>query len=300
MKRYSLATHFAVVLLGCGLARSQVSCAVITREHVEVSGSDVFLADLLAPGSCAGLAASAAKMRLGAAPLAGSARILEKSTVRQMLEPAVSRLQADSGDAVVWRLAERTSIRRSGGRASCAEIAARLLSKLGLPDASSSLEQHGPSHSPSPDCGGAGRIAGGAALQVTGKTWDPVSRTLTVFARCEHPSDCVPFAVRLPHELTSAMTSEMAHQPSAPRAARAGPYSSASAGAGIGARAAAPLVRAGQKAILVWDQDGIRMVVAAVCIDAGGINEMVRVRIVASGRILEARVSGAGTVQVRS
>ena len=60
------------------------------------------------------------------------------------------------------------------------------------------------------------------------------------------------------------------------------------------------LVRAGQTVTLLWDQDGIRLTVPAVCLEAGGQGETVRVQLTHSGRVVRAIVVQAGSLRVVS
>ena len=63
---------------------------------------------------------------------------------------------------------------------------------------------------------------------------------------------------------------------------------------------AKPLVRSGETVTLLWDQDGIRLVIPAVCLDAGGEGQRVRARIATSGRTLPAIVVRAGMLRAAS
>ena len=60
------------------------------------------------------------------------------------------------------------------------------------------------------------------------------------------------------------------------------------------------LVRPGETVTLLWDQDGIRLLVPAVCLDRGEAGEPVRARIVRSGRMIRAIVESAGTLRAAS
>jgi len=57
-------------------------------------------------------------------------------------------------------------------------------------------------------------------------------------------------------------------------------------------------VRSGQKVTLLWDQNGIRVVVPAVALDAGESGEPVRARIVGAPGLIHTRVMGAGELRV--
>jgi hypothetical protein len=61
-----------------------------------------------------------------------------------------------------------------------------------------------------------------------------------------------------------------------------------------------PLVRPGQPAMLVWDGDGIRVVVPVTCLDRGAPGESVRARITPSGTVVRAVVIEAGVLRAMS
>jgi hypothetical protein len=60
------------------------------------------------------------------------------------------------------------------------------------------------------------------------------------------------------------------------------------------------MVRPGQTVILVWDQDGIRMQLPALCLDRGGNGSQVRARILQSGAVVRATVVGVGSLRMIS
>ena len=60
------------------------------------------------------------------------------------------------------------------------------------------------------------------------------------------------------------------------------------------------LVHPGETVTLLWDQDGIRLLVPAVCLDPGRAGEPVRASIVRSGRTIRAIVESAGTLRAAS
>jgi hypothetical protein len=61
-----------------------------------------------------------------------------------------------------------------------------------------------------------------------------------------------------------------------------------------------PTVRPGQAATLVWDGNGIRVVVPVTCLDRGVSGESVRARIVPSGEVVRAVVVEAGVLHAMS
>jgi flagellar basal body P-ring formation chaperone FlgA len=59
-------------------------------------------------------------------------------------------------------------------------------------------------------------------------------------------------------------------------------------------------VRRGQSVLLIWDRDGIRVQVPAVCIDAGVTGSQIRARIQNGGRVVRAIVESAVRLRVIS
>jgi hypothetical protein len=66
------------------------------------------------------------------------------------------------------------------------------------------------------------------------------------------------------------------------------------------APAADRIVRPGQTVTLIWDQDGIRVQVPALCLDPGVSGSQVRARILQSGMVVRATVVGARSLRIRS
>ena len=62
----------------------------------------------------------------------------------------------------------------------------------------------------------------------------------------------------------------------------------------------APLVRAGQRVRLAEEVSGMRLSVTAVCLQAGGIGQRIRVRNLSSGRVVLARVRTSAQVAVEN
>lgn len=57
------------------------------------------------------------------------------------------------------------------------------------------------------------------------------------------------------------------------------------------AAAVRPLVRPGQRVILCWERGGIRLVVRALCLDAGRMGQEIRVRLPGGAEMKAAVVS---------
>src|SRR5882724_3379781 len=176
--------------------KKQGSCAVVVRASLEVADGDFSLADLLGPTNCPELRQAAAGVRLGRAPLAGSSRVMTGHEVRTMLQKVTNTGEKNS---IAWNLLqvpERVTVRRTGPRASCAEITSRILS--GLVAHSSPPQSDLAGYTPSElarngSCGVGGRVALDAPLELTRTAWNPALAAWEISARCVHAADCVPF-----------------------------------------------------------------------------------------------------------
>ncbi|MGP0020489.1 MAG: flagella basal body P-ring formation protein FlgA [Candidatus Sulfotelmatobacter sp.] len=297
MKSFLIAACIASFWLGAGVSPGGASCRVTVRATVEVS-AEFSLADLLGSGSCLQMRRAAARVLLGGAPMTGSVRVLAGNEVRSVLQKLAAHLGQDSGELVTVLVPERITVRRAGARASCADIARSI-----------SVTSAGPA-----DCGAADRIPHDAALEFSPPAWDPALRSWQLYARCVHPADCVPFLVRLRgHEaeenvpdgkrtaageaLDPLVRSKSAPSTMARLAAASSAFPRLDA---PGPARALALVHTGQTVTLLWDQDGIRLVIPAVALDPGAPGEPVRARIVRGGRLVRAVVVSAGMVRAVS
>jgi hypothetical protein len=266
------------------------ACPVVVQPSVEVAGEELSLAELLAPDSCATLRQAAAGVSLGGVPLWGSVRVMTGEEVLEQLQKLAKRTGKTSKDLNLMPVPERVTVRRAGTRASCAGIGARVLSSSAVHAAPAAIE-FAASGAAEPDAGS--REAGecGAGLKIPRRApvtfarvvWNPALAAWDVSARCVHAADCVPFLVRVPD--------------------RNFQFEKRAAGRSTAAKASAPekpLVRRGEAVTLLWDQDGIRLLVPAVCLDEGRAGEAVRARIVRGGRLVRAVVESAGRLRVAS
>ena len=262
----------ALLTVAASNCAGQRSCNVAVRAQVEIADSDLTLADLLTPDSCAEVRTAAAAVNLGATPLEGSPRVLLGSQVKERIEAIISGNRDRISSVILSGVPERITVRRAGSRASCAEIRSKLFPRAASIGAESRAGEL--------DCG-ANAVPRDAFLQQVGKAWDPAMRSWIITARCASAGECVPFAVRVPGEAIAGISRDTKKT--------AGPVSAANA-----------LVHPGQPATLLWDQDGIRIVIASVCLDAGAAGDTVRARIVRSHQILRAIVVSAGELKAGS
>jgi hypothetical protein len=314
MKPLLITVCIAGLLILPRASTGQTRCQVTIKAQVEVTPGKLSLAELLSADTCPELARAAAVVDLGSAPLAGSVRVLAGAEVRAYLQKLAGSMQNSAAHLQAMMMPipemfipERISIRRAGARASCADIGKRLTSSEVFPptpgptDSSNSgfgalTSSPGGALLAGPilarsllaslmDCGAGGRIAQEAPVRPTRTVWDPALSSWDVSARCVHPRDCVPFLVRVPGSGPEADRDFMSSSPSKVPLAPIGEK---------------PMVHAGDSVTLLWDQDGIRLTVPAVCLDAGAEGQRVRVRIVNGGRTLSAIVVSAGVLRAAS
>ncbi len=254
--------------------------AVRIPSDVEIAAGDFVLSDLLPPKACPALLSAARQVRLGKAPLAGSARVLEGRQVRALCEKLVGGFALES-----WSVPERITVLRSGNRESCAAIGQRILAELPV-DA-------GNVPASNVECGAASRIPRGAPLEVIRANWDAASRSWEIAARCVHPIECVPFLVRVsdPSKQKALAASPEAFPPAAGVGCSRSTKSAVDRTAGRH-----EMVRPGQTATLVWDQDGIRVLVPALCLDRGRQGQQVRARL-RGGQVVWAIVVSAAELR---
>jgi len=262
MKLHFIAACLIIFAAMSGVAESQTICRV--RSEVELSAADLSLADLLAPGRCPELLRAAARVPLGRAPLEGSVRVLEGGEVRAL----VARI-APAGEPL--RVPERIRVVRAGERAACADLQPQI-----APTA--------PWAQPL-ECGAEGRIRRAAPLRLSKPVWDRVLERWAMVARCARPADCVPFRVEL-------------SGPSPPPTGSARAEFSSPSESRVNSEKL--VMRPGQAATLLWDQDGIRFTGRATCLQGGTVGEWVRARIVPGGRVVRAVVVSSGMLRVVS
>jgi hypothetical protein len=285
MKPLLIAAVIAVFFACPQSSAGQPSCVVTVAASIEVASSAFSLADLLSQSTCPALQEAAAGVRLGGPPLAGSVRVLPGDEVRALLQRLGS--MDDRSASAILRVPQRISVRRAGRRASCAEIGPRILP----PEPAA-----GKASLPALDCGAADRIAQDTLLERSKIVWDTALKSWTVFTRCVRPGDCVPFWVRV-----SELPPELASFPSRVRAIPKGTSPpSSTVRATLRATDEKPLIHPGEAVSLLWDEDGIRLTVPAISLDAGIPGQAVRARISRGGRMVRAIVVSAGKLRAAS
>ncbi len=250
-------------------AWAQVPCRVTAAPTVEVPPLQLSLADVLSRETCPEMLQASAHFVLGRAPLPGSARVLERGYVEALLQQIQRREASLRNREVIVHLPERITLHRAGARTSCDEIRSQLRFHEGASVEASS-------------CGSAGGIPRTAPLHIDRRVWDSASNSWKVFIRCTSLADCVPFVIHVRDLAPEATRVALSFQ----------------AADGTRNRAdAATLTKSGQHATLLWDRDGIRLEIPAICLDNGRAGEVVRARL-RSGRVVRAVVLGSGSLQI--
>jgi hypothetical protein len=331
MKPFSIAYCFTCLWLtpmmflgqAAGQTAGQTPCQATVRASVAVAGPGLSLADLLDADTCPALRRASAHVPLGKTPLAGSVRVLAGEDVRTLLRDLVEDARPVSGGSatsvserimIPGRMMvpqiivpERITVRRAGARASCADIVRRIPGSFATPPVKTDAGAAAPSAifstmSSEVNCGAADRIPQNTPLEFSSPVWDPALRGWEVYARCVQPADCVPFLVRESRQNSRPLTEPAggANRSTIARLVAASSQQRSSEQAAPGSSTSTPRVRAGQTVTLLWDQDGIRLVVPAVALDAGTAGEKVRARIVRGGTLVPAIVVSTGLLRAAS
>lgn len=286
---------FGGSLPSLGLDREAGCEPVQVLADVEVNEGKFSLADLLSSATCPELRRLASLVPLGQAPLPGSSRVFTGEQIRERFESGLPARDRDKGkekakDKVrthAWArpLPDRITVRLAGERASCAELAESIgeSSSSGLPTpAVQNSPKPGLQDSPpAASCGAGGRIRRQAPLAVSKTRWNASRNALEITAHCVQPSDCTPFLVSTPLDSVPA-----------------GLANRAPTGLPIPTQKTS-LVVPGQRMTLLWDQDGIQMLLRVVCMDRGDAGEIVRARVQPGDRVLRATVVDARTLRVQ-
>jgi len=264
--------------LGAKLQAAQSGCEHVEMPaQVELAAPDLLLSDLLPLGVCLPGQFAAKRMLLGKAPLPGSPRVFEGDQVRVLL----GKLEHETGvQTASWSVPQRITVRRRGDRASCISLASRIFAGM------SNIPQPVPENEM--ECAAAGRIPENAPLEAIKATWNDGRKALDISARCVHSADCVPFLVRIRDEGFREVSLTGPGFSSIEESHAVTPVPGVTPPSGILEKR--PVVRPGQSVSLLWDADGIRVRIGAVCLDRGGTGELVRARIARSGTIVRAIV----------
>jgi hypothetical protein len=291
MTRLAIAAVSGVlVAVSLPCAAGQACKNVAVEASVEIAQGELTLADLLTRNSCPQWREAAAQVSLGAAPRAGSARVLDGRRVRLLLEGLGDHLDQKVEEAGSMQIPERIVVQRAGAVKSCSAIAGFLAG------AASAQMAGAPSRwQEQVDCAAARGIPESASLKLAKTTWNAALQRWEFGLRCARPEDCIPFLVWVQQEKTSPV--EVDARSGGGRGATFRFEPPARALAKAGGSPAERLVKPGQTAMLTWERAGIRVVVPVTCLEAGGLGQFVRVRLKSAARTLRAEVVGEGTLR---
>ncbi len=281
MKRPDMFLVSALLLASSLACAAQAACGVIrVRERVEAERSDLTLADLLAADACLPWRQAAQQVNLGEAPRAGSLRVIDGSQVRQWLAAITGSLgvaKPHDNDLVI---PARIIVQRESATKSCAAIAGFLSGAGDMP-----RKPHAPARVQPEElnCAAAKGVPADVALELSRASWNASLQRWEFTLRCSQSRDCMPF-------LVWSRSDRHPGQGATLLPARFG--DSLPAGSAVGT-----LIKAGQTATLIWDQDGIRVVLPVTCLDAGALGDTVRVRFKQTRQTLQAEVVGAGELR---
>ena len=133
-------------------------------------------------------------------------------------------------------------------------------------------------------------LPAGAALHVVSAKAGGDSGTWLLRLDCASRRDCLPFHVLL-HAAETDIT-----LPGKRGTLTANPRSGSSARKS--GTATAPVARSGDQVELVEELSGMRLRAKAVCLESGGLGEWIRVRNLATRRIVSAKIAGKAVVRV--
>ena len=245
------------------------------RDAVEVKRERIWLSDLLPPSAPAAIRKVSAAIALCQAPEPGSTRVLdgEQITTKLAVLPDLLRQLG-----IPTRITVRNSgwpIEETAVRLAISRFLHKQAGNRDLPDAakldwqplSATEEQF--------------------ALQVTSLEWDLRRQSVQVRLRCSARASCGSFLVHvvLPLPVRDEWRRQLAFG-SEVNFAGSGQQAAVSTGAVLAER--------GKPANLILDGGGIRISMRVICLQAGELNQRIRVFDTQSRHVLRAEVVGAG------
>ena len=129
------------------------------------------------------------------------------------------------------------------------------------------------------DCGAVPLLVPGIAFELAKIFYDRTLHSWEFLVRCANSAECVPFLVRWPQPANR----DSARQEGLEPAHASNSYANVPETHPV-------LLRPGQTVMLVWDQDGIRVVLPVICLERGNVGDSIRVRIKSGTRVLRAEI----------
>jgi Chaperone for flagella basal body P-ring formation len=203
-------------------------------------------------------------------------------------QPSAATRPVDAGE-------KRSLTKTTTKTAACAEVAERINGVLRAREPgtteSPSLPREisfGQLRASDLDCGAVPSVVPGIPLELRKIFYDRALHSWEFLLRCVRTSDCVPFLVRWPQPADQSPPRDPVALPrvSAP-VSRIAPRTAPAIGPRVAERF---LLHPGETVTLVWDRDGIRVVLPVVCLDRGNVGDSIRVRIKSGDRVLRAEI----------
>jgi Chaperone for flagella basal body P-ring formation len=206
------------------------------------------------------------------------------ATVALMAAPGISAAQ----QSVATRPTDAVEKRLQGELSACANVASwingglRTRSAVGADNSSAATVPReillGNLRADDLDCEVVPPLVPGIAFELTKIFYDRTLHSWEFLMRCSSSAECVPFLVRWPQPVDRDTARQEALEPAhAPNSHANAPETHS-------------ILRPGETVMLVWDQDGIRVVLPVICLERGNVGDSIRVRIKSGTRVLRAQI----------
>lgn len=282
MKYFGLARGWmllALIPVTCGaierVDRNQPGLQL--RDSVQVKTKQVWLSDLLPADAPSALQKASAAIELGQSPQPGSVRLLDAEEITNKLAGRPELLRQ-------LTIPSRVTVRYSGwpiAEGEIRETVSKFLRERWQADLPEASQLQWPQLLAS--------TGKDSALQVLSASWDSRQQSMQLRLRCTARASCSSFLVQV--SLPAALSEEW-HNRLAPES---GPNPRGHADSALSASGAA-LTKKGKPATLILDSANMRISVRVICLQAGGLNQEIRVFDARTRHVFHAEVVGAGLV----
>jgi hypothetical protein len=246
--------------------RAEAGPKVALLPTVSVAAGELRLSDFLPPGAPGSLRAQAAQVMLGQTPRPGTVRVMDIVELEHQLRPELLRRLSFPPSMTVSRAGSPLDSTRVTAVLQAALDRRGVKTKIGIVDSTAAplLESAEP------------------RLRVLDIRYDGLRRRWNARIAVDSQPEMLPFLVTAaeaetlaPEHAAAQLTSRL--QPSAPPP---------------------PLLKNGQRAVLVLSNGGYHATIPVVCLESGVSGQQIRVRDESNGMIHHAWISDGGTVQL--
>jgi hypothetical protein len=278
-----ISTGIAIVMLSAGSAHASRIPRIELLREVSITGTRVFLSDLLPTRAPESLRTRAGQISMGAAPQPGNTRILERDSVEQQVSASEGLLEEVS-------VPERIALTRDSRPITLTEVyeaVRRALKRTGMP-AATTLQPGDVLFESQVFVG-----LGDSGLQVMHMEFDRGLRRARFLLWPSRSPKVLPFfaTARLEGELPLAPIrpsmefSRLAQNSVTPAAKRPAMQEI--------------LVAPGERATLTLHSNALRIFVDVVSLERGTLGQQIRVRMMDTGKVLSAQVDGRDHLDVK-